>query len=154
MWYCFNFGSTVHGDDDIVPDEEHQDEGMLQPCTQIEKTGCSLMEYNFGNLEFGLFNGHHKHATCMPNASTVSSGTSTSTGSHCTNQKKDRVAARKRKAVAGCYNLRSQKLFGLQMGLLTFLQQLCTSLLVVDRNHFIQKEVVPVLNVQVSISIE
>jgi hypothetical protein len=73
----------VHDDDDIGVDENHENDGMLQPCVQLEKTGCSLGEYNFGNLEsikpshwlfgerctllsciqlltvFRLFNGHH-----------------------------------------------------------------------------------------------
>ncbi|KAJ6453286.1 hypothetical protein C8R47DRAFT_1229084 [Mycena vitilis] len=117
-FYCTNYMSTIHDDEDDGEDAEHEDEGMLQPCIQLEKKNCLDDEYNFGMVRFGiviqteenalwLFNPRHEHGTLIPRASSVQGG-ATSNGTHRTNRRKDGVAARKRMAVRDGYSLRSK----------------------------------------------
>lgn len=54
IYYCVNFMSTFHWDGDASVDEEHEDEGMLQPCFQLEKSGCKEGEYDFVMLKWGI----------------------------------------------------------------------------------------------------
>ncbi|KAJ7747174.1 hypothetical protein DFH07DRAFT_962659 [Mycena maculata] len=53
-FYCTNYLGNIHEDEDDGQDAEHQDEGMLQPCIQLEKQNCKDDEYNFAMLKFGI----------------------------------------------------------------------------------------------------
>ncbi|KAJ6475718.1 hypothetical protein C8R47DRAFT_1220555 [Mycena vitilis] len=75
-YYCTNFISSVHSDQDI----RKEDHPILHPCIQLSKENCGPEDYNFGMIRWGvairtegntvwLFDGNDEHGTIMPSQS-------------------------------------------------------------------------------------
>ncbi|KAF7288472.1 hypothetical protein HMN09_01389400 [Mycena chlorophos] len=54
MYYCFNFMAPIHLDDDASAKEKDFKGGELQPCVQLEKSGCKPGEFDFYYLRWGI----------------------------------------------------------------------------------------------------
>ncbi|KAJ7152312.1 hypothetical protein C8R43DRAFT_950915 [Mycena crocata] len=94
-FYCTNFISCLHRDQDII----NTGRSTLHPCIQLSKENCGPDDYHFGMVEWGLairtqensvwvFNGRDVHGTIMPSQSAVDNGAA-SKGKHDTNNEKN-----------------------------------------------------------------